>query len=93
MAPKAAMAKSSSIKKVVKNMKFVKAAAKAAAKAQPVKRTKGPSKGKKYVKLSAKALKNAGKKGGEMTLAEKVLNLMDKDCLLGQFIVCDASCC
>lgn len=40
---------------------------------------KGPAKGKKYVKLSAKVLKNAGKKGGDMTLAEKVQNLMDKE--------------
>ena len=97
MAPKAAMAKSSSIKKVVKNLQFAKASAqasaKAAAKAKPENRTKGPAKGKKYVKLSAKALKSAGKKGGEMTLAEKVQNLMDKDCLIGQFIVRDTSCC
>ena len=93
MAPKAAMAKSSSIKKVVKNLQFAKASAKAAAKAKPENRTKGPAKGKKYVKLSAKTLKSAGKKGGEMTLAEKVQNLMDKDCLIGQFIVRDTSCC
>ena len=86
-APKLAMAKGSASKKVNKNQGN-KAAGKggnkkkgnfAAAAAVNQNRVKGPTKGKKYVKLSAKVLKSAGKKGGDMTLAEKVQNLMDKE--------------